>query len=192
MKLDNSVTIKLSSYKDDNNNVIKPDPLVLNELNIIYIDDPKNRVYQCQIMDLGNNGSIILYTDEEYDSWGGINKILGEKKLKELFGSNPQEYLQSLIPRTLEDDPTGPGTILSSMLATIGIKSTANCSCRRHALEMNAKGPEWCERNMATILDWLRRESEKRKLPFVESLAKMLVKRAIRQSRAASNEKQLN
>lgn len=185
MELSSPITIKLASFKDDNNNLIRPDPLVLSKLTLIFIDDPENEMYQCQIMELGGDGSIILYHGEEYKEFGDLNKSIGKRKLKELMGDDPQKYLQSLIRKTLEDDPNGPGTLLSGMLSTMGIKSTANCSCRRHALEMNEKGPEWCEQNMPTILSWLKQESEKRKLPFVESLAKMLVKRAIRQSKTA-------
>ena len=185
MDLPQPVTIKLSSFKDQNNNLIKPDPLVLSKLTMIYIDDPENQMYQCQIIELGGEGSIILYSGEEYLEFGDLNKSIGNRRLKELMGDDPQQFLQSLIRSTLEDNPNGPGTILSGMLSTIGIKSTANCSCRRHALEMNEKGPDWCNENMSTILEWLKEESSKRKLPFVESLAKMLVKRAIRQSKTA-------
>lgn len=46
-------------------------------------------------------------------------------------------------------------------------------------------GIEWCEseEGMKTILGWLREESEKRGLPFVEFAAKVLVKRAIHNAR---------
>ncbi len=86
-------------------------------------------------------------------------------------------------PATLEDFPNGPGTILSKMLSKIGIKSTPNCSCRRRAMEMNNKGPDWCAENIDTIVGWLREESEKRKLPFVDFAGKLLIQRAIKISR---------
>jgi hypothetical protein len=84
---------------------------------------------------------------------------------------------------TLEDFPNGPGTILSKMLSKIGIHSTPNCSCRRRAMEMNTRGPDWCAENMDTIVGWLREESEKRKLPFVDFAGKLLIQRAIKVSR---------
>lgn len=86
-------------------------------------------------------------------------------------------------PQTLEDFPNGPGTILSKMLSKIGINSTPNCSCRRRAMEMNNRGPEWCAENIDTIVGWLREESEKRKLPFVDFAGKLLIQRAIKVSR---------
>jgi len=48
---------------------------------------------------------------------------------------------------------------------------------------MNTNGPEWCEENMGTILNWLQEESTKRKLPFIRSVAKLMVQRAINRSR---------
>ena len=47
----------------------------------------------------------------------------------------------------------------------------------------NDKGPDWCEENMDTILSWLKEESTKRKLPYVEFVAKSMVQRAIYKSR---------
>lgn len=86
-------------------------------------------------------------------------------------------------PATLEDYPDGPGTILSKMLSKIGIHSTPNCSCRRRAMEMNTRGPDWCAENIDMIVGWLREESEKRKLPFVDFAGKLLIQRAVKISR---------
>jgi hypothetical protein len=110
-----------------------------------------------------------------------------EDKLEEMvtkfLGDDPQAVLQRLMPRTLDSDPDGPGTILSGMLSAMGINSTPNCSCRARAIRMNTEGPDWCENNLQTILDWLREEAKKRKLPFVESGAKLMVQKAISKSR---------
>ncbi len=76
----------------------------------------------------------------------------------------------------------GAGTELKKLLATIGITSTPNCSCNRRAATMNSNGIEWCKQNMSTILDWLKEESAKRKLPFVRFGAKKLVQLAIRRA----------
>ena len=67
-----------------------------------------------------------------------------------------------MFPPTLESVPNGAGSILSGMISAMGIKSTPNCSCKRHALEMNTNGPDWCEENLGTILDWLNEEAQKR------------------------------
>lgn len=89
------------------------------------------------------------------------------------------------INPTIMNDPTGPGTFLSKMLEKIGIKSSPNCSCKARAYKMNEMGPDWCEQNIDTVVGWLREEATKRKLPFVDFAGKLLVKRAIKLSRAA-------
>jgi hypothetical protein len=65
------------------------------------------------------------------------------------------------------------------LLSRIGITATPNCSCNARARIMDAKGIEWCERNVDTIVGWLREEAEKRRLPFVDLAGRLLVKRAI-------------
>ena len=53
---------------------------------------------------------------------------------------------------------------------------------------MDAKGCDWCEANIDTIVGWLREEAEKRGLPFLDVVGRLLVRRAIRSARrAASN-----
>lgn len=82
--------------------------------------------------------------------------------------------------------PSGPGTELKRLLASIGITSSPGCSCNQRAREMDARGPEWCEANLDTIVGWLREEASKRKLPFVDMAGRLLVKRAIRNARKAA------
>jgi len=79
----------------------------------------------------------------------------------------------------------GPGTELKSLMKKVGIVSSPTCSCNARARKMDEMGIEWCESEdgMKTILGWLREESEKRGLPFVEFGAKVLVKRAIYNAR---------
>lgn len=77
----------------------------------------------------------------------------------------------------------GPGTELKKLLANIGIKGTPNCSCNKRALLMDQNGIEWCENNMNIIIEWLKEEAHKRNLPFIETAAKLLIKRAIHNSK---------
>ena len=80
----------------------------------------------------------------------------------------------------------GVGTELKKMLAKIGIKSTAHCSCNKRARAMNMRGIDWCEANIDTIVGWLREEAGKRRLPFLDVAGRLLVKRAIRNARKAA------
>jgi hypothetical protein len=93
--------------------------------------------------------------------------------------------LPRISPTLEEQDPTGPGTFLAKTLEKIGIKSSPTCACKARARIMNEKGNDWCEKNLDTIVDWLREEATKRKLPFVNFAGNLLVKRAIKLSRAA-------
>lgn len=109
-------------------------------------------------------------------------KILDQMFL-DYLEPNPQEKLQNLFPKTLESDPDGPGSVLSNMISSLGIKTSPDCSCKKHAIMMNEKGADWCEENIDTVIGWLKEESTKRRLPFIQSVAKLIVKRAINTSR---------
>ena len=76
------------------------------------------------------------------------------------------------------------GTELKKLLSKIGIAEKPNCSCNKHAKAMDAAGPDWCEQNITTIVGWLRDEAGRRKLPFVDTAGKALVKLAISRARA--------
>lgn len=82
------------------------------------------------------------------------------------------------------------GTQLKRILARMGISSEVNCKCSSRATHMNRMGDDWCEQNIETIVGWLREEAHARGMPFISSLGRMLVKKAIRKARKESNNKQ--
>lgn len=84
----------------------------------------------------------------------------------------------------------GPGTELKKLLAKFGIKSTATCQCNSHAIQMNLWGPDICEQKIDQILIWLREEAGRKRLPFVDALARMMVRRAIRKARESQSSPQ--
>ena len=190
MKLDKPVTIHPMPYTDHNTNkIVTPPPMVLDELRVTYYDQPHLKIIGAQIEKIPNQ--LTLYFGPAYDELGD-NRTLSvyTARLKEMMGDNPESFLQSLFPATLESDPDGPGSILSGMISAMGIKSTPNCSCRRHAIEMNTNGPDWCEENLGTILSWLEEEAKKRKLPFIRTAAKLIVQRSIAKSRRLKEKKE--
>jgi hypothetical protein len=77
----------------------------------------------------------------------------------------------------------GPGTELKRLLAKVGIYPTPECKCTQRATAMDSEGPDWCRENVETIVDWLEEESTRRKLPFVRLAGKLLVLRAIHNTR---------
>lgn len=181
MKLSSPVSVSPPAYSDNNNNIINPPPIIFNELNVTYCDDESKKTYYARIEQIPY--PIYLFIGAEYDQVNPINKILGENKLREKLTDNPGSVLRSLFPKTLEENPNSPGTVLSNMIKKLGIVMTQGCSCRRHALEMNDKGNDWCEQNVDTIVGWLREEANKRNLPFLDTIGKIMVNRAIKKSR---------
>lgn len=182
MRIQETVTLNRYPYKDPKTKQLNtPPPLVLSPLQFEFVDNSAKKVIHANL--LGFPYPIMLYGPRTYPEVAEITRERLEKRLMKLLGDDIQEYLQKMIPRTLESEPDGPGSILSGMLETLGIKSSPTCSCKKRAIIMNDKGPDWCEENLSEILDWLKEESAKRKLPFVKTVAQMMVQRAIKKSR---------
>lgn len=181
IKLESPITVQPAPYTDQNDKTITPDPVVINELDVVYHIHPKQKIAYATFNNVP--GHFVLFQGPEYDSLEEYSPESFEFKLLMLLGDDIQKTIQNQFPKTLEQDPNGPGSILTNMIKTLGIKSSSNCSCRRHAIEMNEKGPDWCEQNINQILGWLKEESGKRKLPYVEFVAKSMVQRAIYKSR---------
>jgi hypothetical protein len=183
MKIAKSIKVNRYPYTDPKTNkIVHPEPIELNELNVSFQDNPQNKTIFAKID--GFPVSVLLFGPKGYTELGNnwSTKDL-ETKLLSVLGDNPSEYLQALLPKTLEMYPNGPGSVLSGMLSSLGIKSAPTCSCKRRALEMNSRGPEWCEQNIDQIVGWLEEEAKKRKLPFIKTVAKLMVQRAISKSR---------
>jgi hypothetical protein len=53
---------------------------------------------------------------------------------------------------------------------------------------MDRRGIEWCDKNIELIVDWLEEEATKRHLPFVRSLGKSLVNKAIRNAKTTAKQ----
>lgn len=101
--------------------------------------------------------------------------------------SYPKLPKSNFIPQHSQKSPSapnkGPGTELKKLLGKIGIKASPSCSCNSRANLMDKNGIEWCENNIDTIIGWLKEEATKRKLPFVDFAARLLVKRAIKNAK---------
>jgi len=79
----------------------------------------------------------------------------------------------------------GPGTELSKLVKRFGISPTPTCACRAKAAEMDAWGPDECERpeRIAEVVAVMRAEAEARGLPFLDVAGRLLVRRAIANAR---------
>jgi hypothetical protein len=89
-------------------------------------------------------------------------------------------YEQPLPPPS-----SGPGTELSRLLKRFGIEPTPTCQCRAKAAEMDAWGPDECEKpeRIDEVVAVMRAEAEARGLPFLDVAGRMLVRRAIKNAR---------
>ena len=78
-----------------------------------------------------------------------------------------------------------PGVELKKLLGRIGITSTSDCSCDDVARQMDKWGPDECEKpeRINYVLATMRQNAEKRKLPWSETLARILIRRAIKNAR---------
>jgi hypothetical protein len=93
----------------------------------------------------------------------------------------------SRLPEPQPLPTSGPGTELSKLLKRFGIEPTPTCACRAKAAEMDAWGPDECERpeRIAEVVAVMRAEAEARGLPFLDAAGRMLVRRAIHNARKA-------
>lgn len=82
--------------------------------------------------------------------------------------------------------PSGPGTELKKLLKLVGITATPNCPCNARAAQMDAWGPDECEKRLDEIVDWLGEEAGRRRIPFVRMAATQVVRLAIRRARNAA------
>lgn len=84
--------------------------------------------------------------------------------------------------------PSGPGTELSKLLKRFGIEPTPTCQCRAKATQMDAWGPDECEKpeRIAEVVAVMREEATARGLPFLDAAGRLLVRRAISNARRAA------
>jgi hypothetical protein len=88
----------------------------------------------------------------------------------------------------------GPGTELSKLLKRFGIKATPACKCRAVVARMDAWGPDECSKpaRVDEVVAVMREEAAKRGLPFLDSVGRLLVRRAISRARAIELEVENN
>jgi len=95
-------------------------------------------------------------------------------------------YMECKVFRQLRAKWTpssGPGSHLHAMLKRFGINASPGCSCMERMVQMNIWGPDRCEQEIETINEWMKAEAEKRGLPYLSAVGRMLVRRAISNAR---------
>ena len=79
----------------------------------------------------------------------------------------------------------GVGCHLARLIRWFGVRDDGTCRCAEHAAQMDAWGPDGCEREIETIMGWLREAAAKRLplVPWVDAPARLLVHQAIAAAR---------
>lgn len=83
----------------------------------------------------------------------------------------------------------GPGTELKALLAKIGIHASPTCGCNKMAKQMDAWGPEESLHHIEEIVDVMEATAKARKLPFLRTAGRILVRQACRIARKKGNGK---
>lgn len=90
----------------------------------------------------------------------------------------------------------GPGTVLTVMLATLGIHPAVGCQCKARASTMDTNGCTWCLEHIDQIVGWIKEEANRAhfnyfpkafrlliRLPIFPVVAQLLIRFAILKSR---------
>jgi len=77
----------------------------------------------------------------------------------------------------------GPGTELKKLIAWFYSPDKKKCKCATRIAKMNRWGPDECEKRIDTILRWLKHSARINKVPFFEPAVKLLIRKAIKNSR---------
>lgn len=110
----------------------------------------------------------------------------------------PRHPKPGFVPPQPDSPPplptAGPGTELSKLLKRFGIEPTPTCQCRAKAAQMDAWGPDECEKpeRIEEVVAVMREEAKARGLPFLDAAGRLLVRRAIHNARKAAKEDKLN
>ena len=123
---DPPLVVSPPAHSDGSGRVITPPDLIIKELRVSYTDTPYLKTIQARIENIPV--PITMITGQTYDQLGDWTQEQIEDGLRQLMGADPAKYLRSLFPKTMEEDPNGPGTVLSKMIKSLGIVMTDSCS----------------------------------------------------------------
>lgn len=100
-----------------------------------------------------------------------------------LFEDDDYYMLRDKYSGDVDSMVRGPGTELHKLLGRFGMHMKKGCACKARMVQMNKWGCNGCEENIETIVEWLKEEAANRKLPYLSTVGRMLVRRAISNAR---------
>jgi hypothetical protein len=113
---------------------------------------------------------------------------------EDVYASLLRQYSGKTLTEVLADKlgatPTagGPGTELTKLLGRFGVVEKPGCKCKSTAAKMNRWGCDECAKpeRVEEVLAVMRAEAANRGLPFLDTIGRMLIRRAIANARRAS------
>lgn len=108
--------------------------------------------------------------------------LVGDLLKTNQFDEHKHKYLKDILtPPILKH---GPGTELKKLVSWfIWLRDVKDCNtCYDREQQMNQWGPDECRKNITTIVEWLRESAAKHSIPFSETLVKIIINKAIRNS----------
>jgi hypothetical protein len=103
-----------------------------------------------------------------------------------LFENDDYYILRDKYSGDVDPMVRGPGTELHRLLGRFGLHMKKGCACKARMVQMNKWGCDGCGENIDTIVEWLAEEAANRGLPFLNTVGRLLVKRAIHNARKAT------
>ena len=103
-----------------------------------------------------------------------------------LFENDDYYMLRDKYSGDVDPMVRGPGTELHRLLGRFGLHMKKGCACKARMVQMNKWGCDGCGENIDTIVEWLAEEAANRGLPFLNTVGRLLVKRAIHNARKAT------
>lgn len=74
----------------------------------------------------------------------------------------------------------GSGSELKALLGRFGIHASPTCKCNSMAKKMDDMGSDWSLLHIEEIVDVMEETARARKLPFLRTAGRLLVKKAVR------------
>lgn len=113
-----------------------------------------------------------------------LSYVVERKDTHVLFENDDYYMLRDKYSGDVDPMVRGPGTELHRLLGRFGIHMKRGCACKARVVQMNKWGCDGCRENVETIIEWLKEEAAKRRLPFFSPAARLLVARAIHNAEA--------
>lgn len=92
------------------------------------------------------------------------------------------------IQATNQNSTSGPGTELKALLAKVGIHASPTCGCNKMARKMDEWGQESLN-HIEEIVDVMEQTAKARRLPFLRTAGRILVRQACRIAKKKGNGK---